>query len=118
MYNCIYVSLSPFREFADRVFGTGEPKKTHPRAVTSGFRESGFQVLCVQGNMPLSIPISEMPEYRNIHTYCPFGISPIGISGLVSTREYTLGYSGPRSAEISYLIHTLNYFGVSDVGIS
>jgi hypothetical protein len=68
--------------------------------------------------MPLSIPITEMSKYRNIHAYCPFGISPIGISGLASTREYALRYSGPRSAEISYLIQILNYFGVSVIGIS
>jgi hypothetical protein len=90
---------------------------THPHVVTLGFRESGFRVLHVQGNTPLSIPITEMPKYRNISAYCPFGISPIGILGLACTRDLPLGILGaeiPNHRNLSMPRH----FGVSYVGIS
>jgi hypothetical protein len=35
---------------------------THPHAVISGFRKSGFRDLRVQGNSPLGIPGIEMPK--------------------------------------------------------
>jgi hypothetical protein len=69
--------LLPFRDFASRGFGTCEykgilpwvfrvPKHrnvlTYPHAVISGFRESGFRDLRVQGNSHLGTPGAETPK--------------------------------------------------------
>jgi hypothetical protein len=47
----------------------------------------------------------------------PIGISWTGDSGLASIKGLALRYPGYRNAELSYLIHSLNYFGVSVIGV-
>jgi hypothetical protein len=68
----------------------------------SGYRKSGFRDLRVQGISPLDIPDAE--KHRNIKLKSMldhFGISLIGISGLASTRKFTLRCPGYRNTEKS-----------------
>jgi hypothetical protein len=75
--------LLSFRDFASRGFGTCEYKEilpwvfwvlkhrkvlTHPHAVISGFRESGFRVLRVQENSHLGTLGAETPKTHNLPT--------------------------------------------------
>jgi hypothetical protein len=82
---------------------------TSPHSIFSGFRKSGFRDLRVQGKSPLGILDAKTPKYQfKPATHCHFGISHVGTSGLVSTRELTLGYPGCRNTEISTL-YTLSF---------
>jgi hypothetical protein len=64
---------------------------------------------------------SREPEHRKLiatPSYYHFGISRIRDSGLASIKGLALRYPGYQNAELSYLIHFLNYFGVSVIGVS
>jgi hypothetical protein len=70
----------------------------------------------------LDLPGAETLKYRLLNLRIYFRVSPIEFrtrdSGLASIKGLTLRYPGYRNAELSYLIHSLNYFGVSVIGVS
>ena len=76
-----------------------------------------------QGISRLDLLGAETPKYRLLNLWIYFKVSPIGISltgdsGLASTKGLTLKYPGYQNVELSYLIHSLNYFRVSVIGVS
>jgi hypothetical protein len=104
-YIYIYMSLNPFREFTNRVFGTGEHKKLTvrypgcrntdtPNTIRAKpFRHFSFQdfALCESA-------------------LCHIGTFPIGVLHLVDTRNknYPLGISGtetPKHPRLNVLSH-------------
>jgi hypothetical protein len=63
----------------------------------------------VQGNTPLSIPISEVPKSRNLSAYCYFRTSPIKISRLTCTRRLTLGFLSFQNTGTPRLTHARSF---------
>jgi hypothetical protein len=78
----------------------------------------GFSRLANTWGPHLGTPGAEIPKYNNFSTLYLFGISQVGISGLASTRELALGYSGCRNTEISGFSYTLSFrdFACRDFG--
>jgi hypothetical protein len=104
-----------FRDFLHRDFGTCET-----RGLALGFPDAETTEISnlaifhrvfglYKGHLP------RVPKYRNFFSmYRDFG----SLSGLASTREFALGYSGCRNTEISGFSYTLSFrdFACRDFG--
>jgi hypothetical protein len=55
-----------------------------------------------------------MAKHHNSSMLVLFGVSLIKISGLVSTRELTLGFPGYRNTKTSKLIHASSFQGFAN----